>query len=166
MITIYLVRHGQTLENANGIFQGQTPGTLSILGKEQAETLCETLAQMHFDAVYCSDLQRCKDTAAIALKLTSYQPVYTPLLRERDMGKLAGKPIAGAVIDDSVESVEACSARARQLLQMLKEQHDGETLLLVSHGYFCRIIQSVLIGIDHQEIPLMANCELKKLMLF
>ena len=90
MITIYLVRHGQTLENANGVFQGQTPGTLSALGKEQAETLCDTLVQMHFDTVYCSDLQRCKDTAAIALKLTSYQPIYTPLLRERDMGNRAG----------------------------------------------------------------------------
>lgn len=166
MITIYLVRHGQTLENANGVFQGQTPGTLSALGKEQAETLCDTLVQMYFDTVYCSDLQRCKDTAAIALKLTSYQPIYTPLLRERDMGNLAGKPIAGAVIDDSVESVEACSARARKFLQMLKEKHDGETLLLFSHGYFCRIIQAVLTGIDHQDIPLMENCGLKKLMLF
>ena len=166
MVTIYLIRHGETEENARGIFQGQTPGTLSELGKMQAATLCEPLSQLHFDAVYCSDLQRCKDTAAIALKLTSYQPLYTPMLRERDMGNLVGKPIAGAVINDSVESVEACSARACQLLQLLKEKHDGETLLLFSHGYFCRIIQSVLTGIGHQDIPLMANCELKELMFF
>lgn len=166
MITLYLARHGQTIENASGIFQGQTPGTLSESGKAQAATLCEPLSKLHFDAVYCSDLQRCKDTAAIALQRTSYTPVYTPLLRERDMGNLVGKPVAGAVIDDSVESAEQCAVRARQLLQMLKAQHDGQTLLLISHGYFCRIIQSVLTGIDLQDISLMNNCELKKLMFF
>lgn len=166
MVTLYLVRHGQTEENAHGIFQGQTPGTLSELGKAQAATLCEPLSQIRFDAIYCSDLQRCKDTAAIALQGTSYTPIYTPLLRERDMGNLVGKPIAGAVFDDSVESAEQCAVRARQLLQMLKENHEGQQLILFSHGYFCRIIQSVITGIDYQAIPLMANCGLKKLILF
>lgn len=165
MLTIYLIRHGETEENARGVFQGQTPGTLSELGRAQAATLCEPLSQLHFDAAYCSDLQRCKDTAAIALQRTSCTPIYTTLLRERDMGNLVGKPIAGAVINDSVESVEACAARARRLLQRLKEKHDGETLLLFSHGYFCRIIQSVLTGIDHQDIPLMTNCGLKQLII-
>lgn len=164
MVTIYLIRHGETEENARGIFQGQTPGTLSQLGKAQAATLCEPLSQLHFDAVYCSDLQRCKDTAAIALSATTYQPIYTTLLRERDMGNLVGRQIAGSELNDTVESAEACSVRARRLLQMLRDNHDGQTVLLVSHGYFCRIIQSVLTGIDHQEIPLMRNCELKKLM--
>ena len=99
MITIYLLRHGETIENAMGIFQGQMPGHLSEKGKEQARQMHEKVMNLSFDAVLCSDLQRCKDTASIVLEGMAYTPQYTDLLRERDMGNLVGKPIAAPVLD-------------------------------------------------------------------
>ena len=36
MITLYLARHGQTVENLSRIFQGHLPGTLTEEGKKQA----------------------------------------------------------------------------------------------------------------------------------
>lgn len=41
MTTLYLVRHGETVENVQKVMQGQTPGTLSELGEQQAAHLCE-----------------------------------------------------------------------------------------------------------------------------
>ena len=37
MTTLYLVRHGETVDNAAQIMQGQTPGRLNEKGIEQAE---------------------------------------------------------------------------------------------------------------------------------
>ena len=39
MITLYLARHGQTVENLSHIFQGHLPGTLTEEGKQQAVAL-------------------------------------------------------------------------------------------------------------------------------
>lgn len=39
MTTLYLVRHGETVDNANHIMQGQTQGELNDKGREQAREL-------------------------------------------------------------------------------------------------------------------------------
>ena len=44
MVKLYLTRHGETLENAAGVLQGQTPGHLSALGRQQAEKLRDSLS--------------------------------------------------------------------------------------------------------------------------
>ena len=41
MTLLYLVRHGETVDNANHIMQGQTPGELNEQGIKQAEDLAE-----------------------------------------------------------------------------------------------------------------------------
>ena len=45
-----------------------------------------------FDKVYCSDLHRARETASIAAP--SYEAEPTPLLREVNVGTLAGKPLS------------------------------------------------------------------------
>ena len=67
MITLYLVRHGQTKENLERIFQGHLPGTLTEEGIEQAKQLREELKDIKFDSIICSDLQRAVDTVDILL---------------------------------------------------------------------------------------------------
>ena len=68
MISLYLARHGQTEENIARIFQGHMPGTLTVEGIAQAEALRDTLRDISLDAVVCSDLKRCVDTARIAVE--------------------------------------------------------------------------------------------------
>ena len=53
MITLYLARHGQTVENLSRIFQGHLPGTLTEEGK-QAMELGESLRDI---ALVCSGQQ-------------------------------------------------------------------------------------------------------------
>ena len=66
MITVYLVRHGQTEENLQRIFQGHLPGVLTKEGREQAVGLRSQLADLELDAVVSSDLQRVLDTVNLA----------------------------------------------------------------------------------------------------
>lgn len=161
-ITLYLVRHGETEENAAGVFQGQTPGHLSQLGKEQAVALRPQIAALQFDAVLCSDLQRCLDTAAIALEGTEYEIIKEPLLRERDLGNLTGLPIKGATLNETVENEESLKARARKLFEKLHREYAGKRVLAFSHGFFCRIMQAELEKVTHRDVPLMGNCEIRR----
>ena len=43
MTTLYLVRHGETVDNVAQILQGQTQGQLNEKGIEQAKEVCEKM---------------------------------------------------------------------------------------------------------------------------
>ena len=160
--TIYMTRHGETEENSRGVFQGQTPGHLSEKGKEEARSLCPRLASMTFDVVLCSDLKRCLDTAEIALDGIECTFIKEPLLRERDLGNLAGTPIKGAVYNDTVETEESMQERARMFIEKVKKEYPGKKVLAFSHGFFCRILQAEIEGVTHRDVTLMGNCEIRE----
>ena len=61
--TILLVRHGETIDNARQIMQGQTHGELNERGREQAQQVAQRLASEQVDAVVASDLHRAIQTA-------------------------------------------------------------------------------------------------------
>ena len=157
-----MTRHGETIENSKGLFQGQTPGHLSDKGKEEALGLRPRLAAMQFDVVLCSDLKRCLDTAEIALEGIECMFIKEPLLRERDLGNLAGTPIKGAVYNDTVESEESMQERARLFIEKVKKEYDGKRVLAFSHGFFCRILQAEIEGVTHRDVTLMGNCEIRE----
>ena len=55
---LVVVRHGETLWNADGRQQGHLDSPLSELGWRQAEAIAERVAGQPFDALYSSDLGR------------------------------------------------------------------------------------------------------------
>lgn len=64
MTKIYLIRHAESIANTKGIYQGQSYDTdLSPLGKKQAKALGKRLADISFDAIYTSPLNRALQTA-------------------------------------------------------------------------------------------------------
>lgn len=65
MTTLYLVRHGETIDNVSKIMQGQRHGELTDLGVSQIEELATSLSGIHFDAVVSSDLKRAFDSDQI-----------------------------------------------------------------------------------------------------
>jgi probable phosphomutase (TIGR03848 family) len=68
MATLLLVRHGRTAANAGGTLAGWTPGIgLDQTGRAQAAALAERLRPLSFAAAVSSPLQRCQETAAVAL---------------------------------------------------------------------------------------------------
>ena len=67
---IYLMRHGQTVDNATGILAGSgTDSELNEIGVEQAEEAGKALDQLgiHFQAAYSSPLKRAQSTAKLVL---------------------------------------------------------------------------------------------------
>ncbi len=167
MTELYMVRHGQTEENAADILQGHMPGHLSREGVAQAQALRENLKDVRFDALLCSDLKRCMDTAAILNESRGLPIVPTPLLRERDWGPFTGMNIreASTKIDHRAEPVEALFRRAETFLLDVAARYRDKRVLVVSHGFFCRVIQAACSGKPLRDIPRMGNAEVRPLAL-
>lgn len=168
MTTLYLVRHGETVDNANHIMQGQTQGELNEAGRKQASVLAGEMAGTHIDVFVASDLKRAYDTCTIIAAPHGLGVVTTPLLRERDWGSFTGKfipDLKDAVWPDDIESVEALKERAAGFLAYVKDNYPGLSVLAVGHGIINKAIQSVFYGKDMKDIPPMRNAEVRKLLL-
>jgi probable phosphoglycerate mutase len=168
MTILYLVRHGETVDNARQIMQGQTQGQLSEEGVCQAQRLAERLASERIDSFVASDLKRSIDTCTI-LALPHGKPVSTtPLLRERDWGSFTGcyiPDLKGKPWPDDIESLPALQQRARQFLDYIETTYPGQLVVAVGHGIMNKAIQAVHYGLTMQEVERMQNCEVRVLKL-
>ena len=145
---LFLVRHGETVENKEHIMQGQIPGHLSPEGIFQAEQLAERLRNEQFDAVYVSDLDRTRVTATIILKYHADTSVeYVEALREINGGIFQGGPGAlfraahdasgiafGEYAPPGGESWHDVQRRVYAFYESILVRHPDETVLFVSHG--------------------------------
>ncbi|MBQ9644824.1 MAG: histidine phosphatase family protein [Prevotella sp.] len=164
MTTLYLVRHGETVDNARQIMQGQTQGQLNDEGRRQAEKLAKRLAGEHFDAIIASDLRRAVQTAEILALPHALGVVTTPLLRERDWGDFTGRfipDLRNEAWPPNVESLEAMMHRASQFLDLLRNDYGGQRVLAVEHGIINKAIQAVFYGKQMSEIEKMKNAEVR-----
>lgn len=86
---VLFVRHGQSVWNLEGRWQGQADPPLTDLGRSQARSAARSLGQV--EAIWASDLQRAAETAAIISNELGVGPVVLDEgLRERDVGEWAG----------------------------------------------------------------------------
>lgn len=150
---IYIIRHGETDYNAQGIAQGWQDIPLNKNGSAQAEALAKSFQNIHLDAIYSSDLQRAVDTALPMAKLKNLNLTKTFSLRERDMGILGGKSWDEIrqkyqhlleklnVADEDPdwnglegESFRQVSDRIKKFISHIKEAHKNQSVALVTHG--------------------------------
>ncbi|NTU48162.1 MAG: NTP transferase domain-containing protein [Syntrophobacteraceae bacterium] len=88
---LYLVRHGSVeMEGEEKRYLGQGDPPLSREGIRQAEALRDSLRHVRFSAIYCSDLRRSLDTAAIIGEPHGLKPRVIPGLREIHLGDWEG----------------------------------------------------------------------------
>jgi len=87
ILTVTLVRHAQSEDNANGILAGHRDAPLSALGRAQARALGKGLQWQQLQAVYSSDLKRARETAGEIVE------VRVRMLRSPDAG-LASEDVA------------------------------------------------------------------------
>lgn len=89
---IYVFRHSQTFDNKRRIFSGRRNSHLTPEGKKQASKLARKLKNKKIDLGITPDLIRCKDTLKAVLKYHPRAKIeFSPLLKERDYGKLTGQ---------------------------------------------------------------------------
>jgi len=154
-----IVRHGETIENSKGIYQGQTLGTLSDKGKEQIKKLADRLKEEKFDYVYSSDLERAAETAKEIMK---YHPKLkiklTKDLREMHLGEMEGKTgeeidldctdLFIMLINDGAvkgsESIEEMEIRVNRFIDSLKKHNKDDNILIVCHGGVIRVMLHIL----------------------
>ena len=152
---LYFVRHGRTLWNLEGRFQGASgdspllPESIDIL-----KQLGQHLKEIPFDTIYSSDLPRAvKSAEIIQSQLQSPCPLKSiPELREWQLGKLEGLKIAtlNAIYPQQItafrsnlaqfdtrmfeaESLYSTTQRTIQFIKSLKES-PAERILIVGHG--------------------------------
>ncbi len=155
MITIYLVRHGQTDDNTVDILTGRNDVELNSTGIKQAEHLRNVLAGIAFDDVFCSPLKRAIRTAEIITGKPQTELIIKQSLIERSVGALEGfrfkdmdrqkywnyydcEGIYGAA-----ESCRSIEHRVKVFLEEVKEQYAGKdsTILVVTHHGISRLFR-------------------------
>ena len=164
--TLFLVRHGETVDNARQIMQGQTQGELNERGKEQARQVARRLADETLDAVVSSDLQRAVQTAEIIAAPHGLTVMTTPLLRERDWGSFTGRYIPdlrGETWPDDIESEEDLLMRARTFLLYITATYPGKRVVAVGHGIINKAILAIYAGCTMREVQRMMNAEVRVL---
>lgn len=87
---ITLIRHGQSVSNVTGHWQGHGDSPLSAHGVEQATALAERLSAARFDRFVSSDLSRAADTARAVGARLGMEPDLRPIWREIDVGEWEG----------------------------------------------------------------------------
>jgi len=85
-LEVCLVRHGQSVSNAEGVWQGQGDSPLSDLGRTQVDALTAALLGRRYDLVLSSDLSRAADTA----KAAGVEIEHDRAWREIDVGAWEG----------------------------------------------------------------------------
>ena len=152
---LYFVRHGRTIWNLEGRFQGA--GGDSPLLPESIDTLKvlgQYLSNIPFDEIYSSDLPRAvKSAEIIQSQLQTQCPLETiPDLREWQLGKLEGLKIATleAIYPQQIEafrtnlakfdtrmfeaeSIYSTTQRTIQFIKSLKGSQ-AKRVLIVGHG--------------------------------
>ena len=153
MITrLCLVRHGETLWNAERRIQGQIDIGLNQHGLRQARAAGEYLRDEGATALYSSDLARAWATAHALAEATGLKAQPMPELRERKYGIFEGLTYDQArqeypevyahfearqpelAFPGGGESLHDLSVRVVAALQEVVARHRGETVLLVTHG--------------------------------
>lgn len=96
MKKIITIQHTQSQHHLNGMVGSWTDWELSDLGKIQADNIgrklsIELIGENY--TIFSSDLIRAKQTADVVGKHLGVEPIYTELLRERNLGKAVGKSV-------------------------------------------------------------------------
>ncbi|HEY9840238.1 MAG TPA: histidine phosphatase family protein [Candidatus Obscuribacterales bacterium] len=169
------LRHAESEGNVQGIMQGRKEYLLSEAGHRQTRLLAQHLESNLFhvrrpDQICCSPLQRAQQTLGPWLESAGQIPfLLEPDLVEVDSGIFSGLTWAqareqhpeickdfkaardwGAVPQG--ESKDSLWKRAERFINLQRQQHDENALLLVvTHGGFIRAALSILAGIKPSE---------------
>ncbi|ORX34765.1 histidine phosphatase superfamily [Kockovaella imperatae] len=155
MITLTIVRHGESTDNLKPLWAGWSDAPLSVHGMNQAKALGESFKSTRVDAIYASDLLRALWTAQQIERNQAQRPPFTTssLLREQNFGIAEHKPFGKEYTRgpgrsfkfEDGESLNDVRARANEAFSQFIERHLQECrrrppttrhIVVVAHGIF------------------------------
>lgn len=162
---ITLLRHGESVGNAESRWQGQAEFPLTERGRTQARALAERWKKerAHFDYVIASPLSRTKETAEIIASSLNLKIEFDELWLERDNGQFSG--LTSQEVKENFEQPDFSNPytsvgvsgegdwelflRAGQALHNLLKREPAK-YLIVSHGGLLNQVMHAVVGIAPQ----------------
>jgi len=146
-MSIFLIRHGETVGNASRVVQ-HPDNPLSPRGVAQAERLARRLAGEGIAHIVSSDFARAAGTARALERVLAVPLTFEPLLQERSFGDLRGTPYDELGLDmfapdyappngETWDVFHRRVDRAWARVQAVAEGTKGN-LAVVTHGLVCR----------------------------
>jgi broad specificity phosphatase PhoE len=182
-VRVLLARHGETVSNVEGRWQGQTDSPLTERGLSQARELARALSQEPIAAVYSSDLGRAFTTAAEVARPHGLKVIPEERLRELDVGRWTGR--LGAEIRESEpelmalwrdhpadlripegETLAQAQGRALEFLTEALPRHADQTVVVITHGALTQCILVAGMGRPLGDLWLkerIQNCQISRL---
>ena len=161
-----LFRHGETVANAKGEWQGSTDSDLTESGKLELIEVARSSLPKNIDLILHSGMARSVKSAEIISKIIGVQRIgCCDLLRDRNLG--AGESMTSAsimevfglkftnILDNTIdnlpgsENVEELKNRVKKARNLLFRNYRGKNVLAVSHGGFIRMFYKIYIGDPH-----------------
>jgi len=159
------LRHGESIGNAEGRYQGQSDYPLTETGRAQAQTLARRWSEekIKFDLAVTSPLVRARETAEIIAGALDVPIEADPIWMERDMGDLSGLTADEAgrrfpaprfrtphqPFGERGEGDWELFLRAGKAVHELLKRPAGK-YLVVSHGALLNKVMYVILGISVQ----------------
>lgn len=173
-MTVYFVRHGQTLLNIEDLVCGIVDSPLTELGHQQAIETGKKIKKMNLkiDVILYSPLSRAKDTAKHISEICGVSMVEEPRLIEIAYGKYEKTPKnceafmeAKKQFVSNYETGESMFHAAQRIYNLLDDlKKDNKTYLLVAHNGISRIVHSYFNSMSNDEYAKfqLKNCEVKE----
>ena len=175
MSKLILIRHGQSVWNAENRFTGWTDVDLSEKGVKEAEEAGNELRNQVIDIIHTSDLIRAKRTAEIVIRANvSSKDTVTKSdwrLNERNYGALQGLNKAETAEEHGAEQVriwrrsfdvappegESLEMTAKRTIPYFEEEilpdlESGVNVMVSAHGNSLRSIVMHIEGISQEDI--------------
>jgi probable phosphoglycerate mutase len=162
MTRVYLIRHGATNWIGKRL-PGWTPGVhLNDHGRAQVEGLTRILADVCFQAIYTSPLDRAVETARPLARAQKLRAILRPRLAEPRPGEWEGKPLRvlrrrrlwlaiqhapSMVRFPGGESFVEVQSRVVAELEALREKHPRQVIACVSHADTIKLAVAYYIGL-------------------
>ncbi|MFH1046481.1 MAG: alpha-ribazole phosphatase [Candidatus Omnitrophota bacterium] len=155
MVKVFLIRHGQTNDNAQKKYSGFSDPPLNEQGIQQSQKLAVRLRGLEIDRVYSSDLKRAYQTARIIFGERPIQQLSG--LREMNFGLFEGlthKEIMKChpelyrrwIANPQKQSIpqgepwQEFQRRVAQQLSAIIDENPGKTLAVVTHSGPIRVL--------------------------
>ncbi len=150
MVRIIFIRHAESLWNPIGRYQGRLDPELSEKGHKQAQLIAKAIKKYNPTTLYSSPLKRTYQTAEYISK-----ELNLPIIKNEDIIEIDHGDWSGLLVEEvkekypdmfrqwlyephlvkfsNGESLEDVFKRVKKFLNYVKEKHENETIIAVSH---------------------------------
>jgi len=156
-LRLFVLRHGETVFTRERRFAGWRDVPLTDAGLRQSEAAAAVLSGVAISAVFASPLERARTSAEAVAKPHRLAVQIMPVFRELGFGAWEGRTRAEVEAAEPAlydvwrtapdrfaapggESLPAVAKRVAEGIETLRADHDGESVVLVTHAVVIRLI--------------------------